>query len=109
MLAVGNCRIFLYGRPVDMRKSFEGLSALVDYEFNGQLLSPSYFIFMNKRRNMVKILYWDRDGLAIWYKRLEKGTFRKFNHQSSEIDRRTLSLLLEGIEPKRLRHRFSIN
>ncbi len=109
MLSVGNSRIFLYNLPVDMRKSFEGLSGIVDNAFAGKLFTPAFFVFLNKRGNMVKILYWDRDGLAIWYKRLEKGTFRQQLSQKGEIDRRTLALLLEGVEPKRVSRRFSIN
>ena len=53
-----------------MRKSFSGLSALVEQAFPGRLLTGSLFVFMNRRRHMTKILYWDSDGLAVWNKRL---------------------------------------
>jgi transposase len=67
--------IHLYDQAVDMRKSFEGLSALVEAAFPGKLLTGSLFLFLNRRRNLIKILYWEGDGFAIWYKRLEQGTF----------------------------------
>jgi transposase len=56
-----------------MRKSFEGLSTLVDAAFPGKLLTGALFLFLNRRRNLIKILVWDGDGFAIWYKRLERG------------------------------------
>ena len=67
MLSVGSATIFLHRAPTDMRKSFEGLSGLVEREFPGQLLSGSLFVFVNRRRNLLKLLYWDGDGLAQWY------------------------------------------
>jgi transposase len=74
----------------------------------GDPLSGSLFVFCNRRRTMVKMLYWDRDGLALWFKRLEKGTFRlpQLATGSAEIDRRSLTLLLEGVTPRRLHRRY---
>ena len=64
------CRsIHLYDQPVDMRKSFEGLSALVEQAFPGQLLTGSLFLFINRCRNRIKIFFWEGDGVVIWYKR----------------------------------------
>jgi IS66 Orf2 like protein len=69
-------RVFLCTRPTDMRKSFDGLLGMVD-EFLGQdPLSGHLFLFLNRRRDRVKILFWEPDGLVIWYKRLEAGTLR---------------------------------
>jgi transposase len=65
-------RIFLYDQCVDMRKSFEGLSQLIEVSYPGNLLTGALFLFLNRRRNLIKILYWDGDGFVIWYKRLEQ-------------------------------------
>ena len=109
MLAVpGNARLFLCQTPMSMRKSFEGLSAAVHQLFPGELLTGAYFIFLNKGRDHMKVLFWDKDGFAIWYKRLEKGTFSRKESTESLLDRRTFFMLLEGITPKRLQARFSL-
>ena len=69
-------RVYLANEPADMRKSFDGLSALVAGALELDPLSGHLFVFLNRRRDRIKILYWDRDGLAVWAKRLERGTFR---------------------------------
>ena len=75
MLALtGATRIYLYQGAADMRKSFDGLSGLVRAEMDGDPLSGALFVFCNRRRTMVKLLFWDRDGYALYYKRLEQGT-----------------------------------
>lgn len=103
------CRpIFLYAEAVDMRKSFEGLGALVEAAFPGTLLSGSLFLFLNRRRNLIKILNWEGDGFAIWYKRLEVGTFPDCFHEARQLSRQQFVMLLEGIVPKRLSRRFSL-
>lgn len=101
-------RIYLYRPPCDMRKSFDGLCGLIRNELNGDPLSGSLFVFCNRRRSMVKLLYWDRDGLAIWYKRLEKGTFNLPHNltQNGRIDRLQLGFLLEGVVPKKVNKRY---
>jgi transposase len=91
-----------------MRKSFDGLCGLIRSELDEDPLSGSLFVFCNRRRSMVKLLYWDRNGCAIWYKRLERGTFN-LSHilsQNGRIDRRQLSLLLEGVVPKKVNKRY---
>ena len=105
----GNARLFLCQQPVNMRKSFEGLSSIVEQLFPGELLSGALFIFLNKRKDQIKVLFWDKDGLVIWFKRLEKGTFPWKWGNYSEIDRRTLLMLLEGVTPKKLQNRYAIN
>jgi transposase len=101
-------RVFLCTKPTDMRKGFDGLFGMVR-EFLGQdPLSGHLFLFLNRRRDRVKILFWERDGLVIWYKRLEAGTFQKLDPAAS-VDRKTgqaglelsatdLALLLNGID-----------
>lgn len=99
-----NLRFFLCNEPINMRKSFEGLSACVEQLFPGQLHSGSCFIFLNRDRSHMKILFWDRDGFAIFYKRLEIGSFAKL--EQSSLDRREFLMLLEGVEPKKIRQKF---
>ena len=103
----GNARIFLCQHPVNMRKSFEGLSALVEQLFPGELLSGALFIFLNRRKDHMKVLFWDKDGLIIWFKRLEKGTFAWKWGDRSALDRRAFLMLLEGITPKRMQIRYN--
>ena len=101
-------RVFLCTKPTDMRKGFDGLFGMVR-EFLGQdPLSGHLFLFLNRRRDRVKVLFWDRDGLVIWYKRLEAGTFQKLDpaasvdHKSGqaglELSATDLALLLNGID-----------
>lgn len=97
-----NVRLFLCKEPINMHKSFEGLSAMVEQIFPGELFSGSLFIFLNRARKHMKVLFWDRDGFAIWYKRLEKRSFA-WNGQNNTLDRRECFMLLEGIEPKKIR------
>jgi transposase len=109
MHLTAGCRsIFLYDEAVDMRKSFEGLSALVQAAFPGTLLTSSLFVFLNRRRNLIKVLFWDGDGFVIWYKRLEQGTFPDCFSGRRELTRQEYILLLEGVVPKRLNRRFSL-
>jgi len=100
-------RIFLCKDPVNMRKSFEGLGSLVEQLFPGELLSGALFVFLNRQRNCMKALFWDRDGFAIYYKRLEKGSFAT-NTKSNILDRREFFMLLEGIIPQKIRPKLSL-
>ena len=91
-----------------MNCSFEGLSNLVEMLFPGQLLTGAYFIFLNKNRSKIKIITWDRDGLLIFYKRLEKGRFAVDESGRMELSRREFQMLFEGIKPRSLNRRFSL-
>lgn len=104
----GNARLFLCQTPVSMRKSFEGLSAIVEELFPNELLTGAFFIFLNRRKDHMKVLFWDRDGLVIWFKRLEKGSFSWKLGKETQIDRRAFFMLLEGITPKKLQSRYTI-
>jgi transposase len=95
-------RIYLHVPPTDMRKSFDGLSGLVRSAFRADPLDGGWFLFFNRRRDRVKILYWDRDGWALWCKRLESGTFEALRSPDAqattlELDATQLTLLLSGV------------
>ena len=109
MLPRGLTQIYLYDQPVDMRKSFEGLGHLIDVAHPGKLLTGSFFMFLNRGRNLIKVIYWDGDGFAIWYKRLEQGTFSNCFQDHSELSRQQFSMLLEGVVPLRINKRFSLH
>ncbi len=109
MLAISaNARIFFFQIAVDMRKGIEGLSALVEESFKEELISGAYFVFVNKVKDRIKVLYGDLDGFAIWWKRLEKGKFRLLGIDRAQIDRKEFFMLLEGITPKKIEKRFKI-
>ena len=94
-------RYFLYRSATDMRKGFNGLSGLVGRHIRqGELLSGDAFIFLNKRRDRIKLLVWDRDGWVVWYKVLERGTFElpRAASDTLELSFTDLQLLLAGIE-----------
>ncbi len=88
---------------MDLRKGFEGLSSFVEKELGQAVTSQSYFVFLNKRRDKMKLLYWDGDGCVIWYKRLEQGSFIQ---KEGVINRRSFLMMLEGMIPKKLYRRF---
>ena len=94
-------RIFLCTEHADMRKSFDGLAQMVREFLGADPLSGHLFVFRSKRGDRLKLLYWDTDGLAIWYKRLEKGTFR-FPAATAdggvEIRAADLTMLLDGVD-----------
>lgn len=100
-------RVFLCTQPTDMRKGFDGLCGLVGEVFDQDVLSGHLFVFVNRRRDRVKLLAWDRDGLSIWYKRLESGTFQVPARQTDavELDAAELSMLLAGIDLTSARRR----
>jgi transposase len=108
MLTIGSQKIYLYKKPIHMNCSFEGLSNLVEQKFPDQLLTGAYFIFINKPRSKIKIITWDRDGLLIFYKRLEKGRFAVDENGKTELTRREFQMLFEGIKPRSLNRRFSL-
>lgn len=109
-------RVFLATEPTDMRKGFDGLFALVEGVIKEDPFSGHLFVFRNQRRDRLKVLWWDRDGLAIFYKRLEKGGYQfptdatvKTPRGSTTLEDRSqaarceiradeLALLLEGID-----------
>jgi len=104
-------KIYLCSEPADMRRSFDGLAMMVKNIIRQDPLSGHIFVFSNRRSDRLKLLYWDRDGFAIWYKRLEKGIFSlPKSDESNLIDHRQLSMMLEGIDISyvRLKRRFQL-
>lgn len=108
-------KIYVATQPVDARKSFDGLVALVEAVFGLEPLSGHVFAFINRRAHVIQLLFWDRSGFCIVRKRLESGTFRLVRNPTGEamhleIDAAELALMLEGIEldgakrRKRYRH-----
>jgi transposase len=104
----GGVRIFLYRGVSDLRRGFDGLSGMVRTHFGVDLFSGSLFVFVNRRRTYLKLLYWDRDGFAIWAKRLERGTFRipAAPTERIELAPADMAMLLEGITPLRISRRY---
>ena len=106
---VSVARIYLYANAVDMRRSFNGLHAIVQAEFDRDIRSGDLFVFLNKRQDRMKAIWWDLDGLAIFMKRLESGTYQRptasDDGQHLLIDRTQLALLLSGIELSSVRRR----
>ena len=107
--AVVTPRIYLYCDVVDMRKSFDGLMAIVQAELHRDVREGELCVFINRRADRLKALWWDGDGLAIFMKRLESGTFQRPPSKASEpyliMDRVQLGLLLSGIELSSVRRR----
>ena len=100
-----NVRIWLHTQPTDMRKSFNGLCALVSSVLLENSSSGHLFAFINRRKTHIKILYFDGSGFCIWFKRLEQG---QFNYRCQDEDKQSLNwaqlkLLLDGLEVKTLR------
>lgn len=107
-------RIFLCAAATDMRRGFDRLAEMARQSLGQDPLSGHLFVFRNRGGDKLKILYWDRDGYCIWYKRLEEGTFR-FPHiapgqSSAEVKASELAMLLEGIDLRSIRRvkRFKV-
>lgn len=102
-------RIFIALHATDMRKGFDGLSGLVSDTLKQDPLSGALFLFVNRRRDRMKVLYWDGDGLAIWYRRLEQGTFQipASSDQLNAIEIRSdeFTMLLRGIDLSSVKRR----
>jgi transposase len=92
--------VYLYSEPVDMRKSIDGLSALVEQEIDLSPFADVIFVFCNRGRDKIKLLHWERNGFVVWYKRLEKQRFT-WNRSFSDpviLDGQTLNSLLDGLD-----------
>lgn len=105
-------KYYFYNQPVDMRKSFNGLQLLIMNIVSAKELPGKMYIFLNKRKDKVKALYWDNDGFAIWYKKLQKGIFRfpDSNQNYIELSAEILHQIFLGFDLKFLKKhkRFSL-
>ena len=103
------CRIYLCTSATDMRKGFDSLAALARDHLGHDPLSGHLFLFIGRSKDRLKILYWDSDGFALWYKRLEDGTFRlprpAEGGASVELAASELAMLLEGIDLRSIKRR----
>jgi transposase len=104
----GQVRVFVFGEPVNLRLSFDGLYALTKNRLGQDPLSGSLYAYINRRATQIKVLYFDRMGLCIWSMRLERGRLVSDWRavRTREMDWTGLKLLLEGIEVKRMRKRY---
>jgi len=100
VIATANTKVYLALGNTDMRKAINGLSMLVEGRLELDPFSGHLFVFCNRRRNIIKVLYWDKNGFCLWYKRLEKDVFRWPESEADvwRIDHRQLSWLLDGLE-----------
>jgi transposase len=93
--------VFLYREAIDFRKSIDGLAAIVELELGFNLFSGSLFVFTNRHRNKMKILYWNKSGFCLWYKRLEKERFAWMKGDggvSQSISGEDLRWLIDGLD-----------
>lgn len=107
LLLPGSVRILLASEPVDMRNGIDGLAAIVQGGWREDLYAGSYFVFVSRRRDSVKILTWDNGGFVVFYKRLEQGRFRlpvaSDGDLSVKLDSTQLAMLLDGIDLSHVR------
>lgn len=101
----GRMAVWLYRRPTDMRKSFAGLSALAKNVLREDPLSGALFCFVNRRRTLMKCLYFAGDGYCVWSKKLERGRFQVHfsGDDKARLDAATLALLIDGIDLRSVR------
>jgi len=98
-------KIWLYNQPTDMRKSYNGLIVLVKQKLQENPLTGQYFVFINRRKTQMKILYFERTGYCIWSKRLEQGQFNceQKKEDKVSINSTDLKMIIEGIKVKKIR------
>ena len=102
-------RVFVALGVTDMRKAIGGLSVLVQEEMGEELFTGDLFVFSNRSRRIIKILYWDRNGFCLWQKRLERDKFKWPRKEAEvvEIDRESLGWLLDGLDIEQAHQRLS--
>ncbi len=105
--------IYLHREPVDFRKQINGLAAVIEGELETSPFADALFVFVNRRRTSIKVLYWDRNGFCLWQKRLEADRF-SWPHDarfaaSHEVSVREFQWLLEGFDPWHIKAHKSLN
>jgi len=109
MTDLSNLRTFVCTSPIHMNLSFDRLMGVAEETFDQDPLSGHLFLFFNRQRDRIKILFWDRDGFCIWYKRLERGTFQVLtttnDAEGIELDYLQLAKLLGGLDLRTGRRR----
>jgi transposase len=103
----GSDRYLLYGAPTDMRKSFDGLCGLVEQGLRRSPTSGEVFVFLNRRRDKVKLLKWEKGGFVLFYKRLEAGTFEPpvMGDEGKVLHWPSLVMMIEGVSPSKIGYR----
>ena len=104
--------VYLHRDPVDMRKAINGLSAIVEAAQMGELMGPYLFVFCGRRRDVMKVLYFDKSGFSLWQKRLEKEKFpwpKKFSTETIHISTEQFSWLLDGYDVWKMRPFTELN
>ncbi len=104
--------VYLHREPVDFRKSINGLSVIVESEMSLSPFSGAVFVFCNRHRNKLKVLYWDQSGFALWYKRLEKEKFhwpRRWPEAVVAITQTQLHWLLDGYDITQMQAHHSLH
>ena len=104
-----SCKYYLHRQPADMRKGFDSLCGIISSQMKENTLSGAVFIFFNKKHNQVKLLLWEGDGFAMYYKRLEQGTYEvpaaDRDNTTLSISSQQLQLILQGISLRSVRRR----
>ncbi len=106
MMTFADVPVYLHRAPVDFRKAINGLSIIVDNAMEHSPFDPGLFVFCNKRRDKLKILYWDQTGFCLWHKRLEKDKFmwpRKHENEIISWNKEQLNWLLRGFDVSKIR------
>ena len=105
LLPASHLRLWLYTPPTDMRKSFDGLCALVRQKLEEDPVSGQLFVFINRRRTQMKVLYFEQGGYCIWSKRLETGRFHyRHGAEKQRLSWTDLKLIIDGIDLRSIRH-----
>ncbi len=104
MWLTGNIQIWLFSQPIDMRKAIDGLSIIVSEKLDKNPNGPEVFVFYNRSGDKLKVLYWDKNGFCLWYKRLEKGQFSlpAMDSLSYSLTAEQLRWLLDGLDIEKL-------